>query len=93
MKRIIAKYKDQWNLKEKFDNSHLQLPLVQMTFRVIHFYNTGCFFYVAEHGCFITQKPVLAGIPRDNCQFPGNDNRDSLYLKPPGLLHHSIGIE
>jgi hypothetical protein len=80
MKSIAAKYNDHWNLKGKFDNSQLQLQLVQKTFRLIHFYNTECFSYVAEHGGFIAQKPVPAGVARDNCHVPGHDNRDILYL-------------
>jgi len=53
MKRITAKYKDHSNMKGKFDISHLQLQLVQITFRLTHFYNTQCSSYVTEHGSFI----------------------------------------
>lgn len=94
MTRITAEYKDHWKSKVKFDSSHLQLQLVQITFRLIHFYNTGCFSYEAEHGGFIAQKPVPAGIPRDNCQVPGHDITDILYLTTSTIVksQHWNGI-
>lgn len=44
------------------------------------------FSYVAEHGGIIAQGLVPAGIPRDNCQVLGHNNRDILYLTTSSIV-------